>query len=227
VTAGPVLSQQKQPAPPPPPDSQQGVDEAGKAGQSGADGAMPAPPPAAGEVNRQPVSNPQLYIRIEQDPVRIAPGETGVLLVLVGMPRGTRIDGPGLVTLDTPPVPVTFGAPVWDPPAQGAKAYTDTIVIRVPVSVGAATPHQRYTITGKLKARGAFAREPVMSQEVTADAATVEAAAAGATPPGALVADTPTGCQNERCRPRVDGSTIGAAGVRPCRERNAIRVRVG
>lgn len=94
-------------------------------------------------------------IRVEQDPMRIAPGETGTLLLYLMPSRTARIAPSGVVKLDPKEGPLRFGPARWDPPKRGAF-YDHNFLIHVPVSVAAGAAFGKYEVSGTVSVSGSF-----------------------------------------------------------------------
>ncbi|PIE23444.1 MAG: hypothetical protein CSA62_07450 [Planctomycetota bacterium] len=131
-----------------------------------------------------------IQINPSQHPKRIAPGETGKLVLFVMLPReqvgalpsGSITWAPGQEDLKF----LSFGAPSFDPPKAGRSSYADSFVVTVPVTVKPRTEHRSYSFSGTLLLNGSF-RSVVESFDDLPAGADGAPGAAGA-PPAAPVA---------------------------------------
>ena len=155
-------------------------------------------PEAGGDVATPPSSrNPSatarmtnahgMTVQVLQDPIRIAPGEHGHLVLLVRIPRGRTVEKGGQVVLAAKQGPLNLGAPAWDPPAKGKVDYRDVLVIKVPLSIDGNAKYGKHPIQGSLRLRGDFHADNGPVAEAVADGSQADPAS----PPGEAVLGDP------------------------------------
>jgi len=127
----------------------------GEVAPQGRDAAsQPGVPQAPEDIHR--VSSHGMSVQVLQDPIRIAPGEQGHLVLLVRLPGGRTIEKGGQVVIQAKQGPLNLGNAIWDPPAKGKNVYTDVLVIKVPMSVDGKAKYGKHPFSGSLRIRGDF-----------------------------------------------------------------------
>lgn len=100
------------------------------------------------------VTSVPIYVQLMQDPIRIAPGETGTILLSVQIApsnRAASVDQGGRAVFEATQGNLALGSARFDPPAGGAKKYTRGMLVRIPVTVGASSKHGKYPVAGSLE----------------------------------------------------------------------------
>ncbi len=154
VPAGGQGQGEPPPPPPPPPDAS---GEAGQGGQLPPELVDPGAERTA--LGDQEIDQFGLGILVEvaQTPPRLAPGESGEMLLIVLVPRGgSKIRTDLGLHLDSPQGPLVFGPPRFDPPPRGKTFYDDTFLIHVPVTVRPDAAKQPWPVRGTLSLKGNF-----------------------------------------------------------------------
>lgn len=102
-------------------------------------------------------SMPPLFVEVLQDPMRIAPGENGLLLLRVQAPPDgqSKIGIGGSATFDKRQGMLSLGPAKFDPPPAGAKQYK-SLLVRIPITVDAKAKYGRLSVKGKLRLPGSF-----------------------------------------------------------------------
>lgn len=95
-------------------------------------------------------------IRVQQDPMRIAPGERGNLLLIVTISAGDEVDPTGSLEFAAVQGPFSLAAGRWDSPPAGKRRHTDTFLIRLPLQVAGGTAYGKYPVSGEVKLTGKF-----------------------------------------------------------------------
>ncbi|GEM_PF-2639014 len=159
----------QEPPPPPPPEIQQG--------QDAQEGSIPGQGPEGDEIQGAERSNQGdrnelmdldvgVEVRAMQSPPRLAPGETGQLVVLVSVFKGSMVLPGGHVTLKKSQGPLSLGSPVWDPIPSGEGGYRDSFIVRVPLSVSSTAKYGKYTLRGSIVMKGVFRRQDLRTRLV-------------------------------------------------------------
>ncbi len=162
----PLPIQGGQEPPPPPPEVQQGQDaQAGGIPGQGPEGDAIQGAEQAHQGDRRELMdlNIGLDVRAMQSPPRLAPGETGQLILLVSVAKGSRVLPGGQVNLKKSQGPLSFGSPVWDPVPSGKAGYQDSFLIRIPISVASTAKFGNYPARGDLVIKGVFRRQDLGS----------------------------------------------------------------
>jgi hypothetical protein len=124
-------------------------------------------PPQADVVDRTRPMNFGFRVVLHQDPKRIAPGETGQVVLQVILPPQQKGAQPaGSIKWHQKPAPdepFSYGVPSFSPPKEGRANYGDSFVVTVPVGVKAGIEYDKYQISGVLKLRGNFSTPGVGS----------------------------------------------------------------
>lgn len=136
---------------------------------AGGDDATGHPPGSqpAGDVHG--ISTHGLIVQVLQDPIRIAPGEQGHLVLLMRLPKGKTVEKGGQLMMQHKQGPLNLGNPIWDPPAKGKNHYDDVLVIKVPLSLDGKAKYGKHPFQGSLRLRGDFFTMGEQSAEVSAD----------------------------------------------------------
>ncbi len=108
-------------------------------------------------------------VEVRQDPIRIAPGENGTLVLLVHLPQGRTVEKGGQVVMKQSQGPLKLGTPIWDPPLKGKSAYSDVIVIKIALSIDAKARFGKPMFQGSVRLRGDFGAAAGPGAEIVAD----------------------------------------------------------
>ena len=118
-------------------------------------------------------------VEVQQDPLRIAPGEHGHLVLIVRLPEGRSVEKGGQVLMQSKQGPLQLGAPQWDPPDKGKNVYSGVIVIKIPLVIDAKASYGKPLFQGRLRLRGDFQGmpQPGAAPEIAADGGQADPAA--------------------------------------------------
>ncbi|MCB9881656.1 MAG: hypothetical protein H6832_00635 [Planctomycetes bacterium] len=102
-------------------------------------------------------SGPPIFVRVMQDPVRIAPGENGLLLLHVQVPQdgSTRVLPGGTSEHSPKQGDLALGPASFDPPPRGVASLR-SFLVRIPISVAGSAKYGDHNVSGLLKLRGVF-----------------------------------------------------------------------
>ncbi|MAE77229.1 MAG: hypothetical protein CMJ85_10220 [Planctomycetes bacterium] len=110
-------------------------------------------------MNAQPTANGawdgRIHVEVQHDPMRIAPGQTGTLLLLVNWPKGQAVANPNGRVVMTQQPETSYGAARWSAPGK-SKHYDDRFLVQMPVTIAGNTKHGSLAITGNLHLTGSF-----------------------------------------------------------------------
>lgn len=95
-------------------------------------------------------------IHVKQDPMRVAPGESGKLILIVTISSGDEIDAGGSMQLKAQQGPVKLSGGIWDSLPPGQMRHKDTFLIQVPFKVDPKTSYGTYPIRGTVHLTGRF-----------------------------------------------------------------------
>ncbi len=182
-----------------------------------ADGRVQDPADVAAEENAR-AARPRLapsvpiYVRVLQDPIRIAPGESGLILLHVQIPGDGSVDVyPGGTSKHAATQQVLrLGVASFDPPPAGATKLR-SMLVRLPVSVDSKAKYGSYDVVGSLELQGRFGGS-VPGGDESADGqegaeARVASIADGSNPAGVVHAPTVT---NQASVPWAGRIVVGA-----------------
>lgn len=99
-------------------------------------------------------STAPIHVQVLQDPIRIAPGETGTVLLNVSFGLGNddaSIARGGKAVFDTKQGELALGGASFDPPPGGADRYRKSLLVRIPVSVSSKAKHGKLSVAGRLE----------------------------------------------------------------------------
>lgn len=134
-------------------------------------------------VNEQSINRPPIFVQVLQNPMRIAPGESGLLLLHVQAPPdgSSKIGAGGSANFEKDQGPIALGVARFDPPPAGSKTYKN-LLVRIPITIDAKAKHGTYDVIGTLRLPGLFSA-PRVEPGSAPDPSRAGADAAGSTDP--------------------------------------------